>query len=99
MTSEQIDLLRRWIDEGATYAKHWSFENPQQSKPPVVEQGEVRNPIDQFILAKLAKEGLEVSRAADRRTLLRRLSFDLTGLPPTRKEVEQFVADPTGICL
>ena len=95
LSKEQVELIRQWIDEGAPYAQHWSFIPPTRSEPTAVEGGEIRNAVDQFILGRLQAEDLPASRAADRRTLLRRLSFDLTGLPPSPEEVEQFVADPS----
>lgn len=95
LDAEQISLIRRWIDEGANYDRHWAFEPPMRSVPPEVERGEPRGAIDQFLLAKLEKENLEPAEEADRRTLLRRLSFDLIGLPPSPEEVERFVADPS----
>jgi len=94
---QQIALVRRWIDEGATYDQHWAFRSPMRSEPPEVQGGEIRNEIDRFIIAGLSNEELEPSRAADRRTLLRRLSFDLLGLPPTPAEVERFVADRSAV--
>ena len=91
--AEQIALVRRWIDEGANYNRHWAFQPPVRSAPPEVDRSEDGNAIDQFILAGLQEEELEPAQAADRRTLMRRLSFDLIGLPPTPEEVERFVAD------
>ncbi len=82
------ELLRRWIAEGADYKGHWAFEKPVKMSPAA--EGD---PIDQFILAKLAGQGLKPAPPADRVTLMRRLSFDLTGLPPTPEEVEAFVND------
>ena len=93
LNAEQIALVRRWIEEGAQYDRHWAFLPPERTEPPKMDGGEIRNPIDQFILAGLEDEKLEPSQPADRRTLIRRLSFDLLGLPPTPKEVEQFVTD------
>ncbi|HZP82232.1 MAG TPA: DUF1553 domain-containing protein [Chthonomonadaceae bacterium] len=90
----EIETLKRWIAQGARYAPHWSFVPPKRPPlPPVKDAAWVRNPIDRFILARLEQEGLHPSPEADRRTLLRRLSFDLTGLPPTPAEVEAFLAD------
>jgi hypothetical protein len=88
-------LLRRWVAAGAKYQPHWSFIAPQRPPlPKVQDRGWVRNPIDRFILARLEKHGLRPTLEADRRTLARRLSLDLTGLPPTPAEVEAFVNDP-----
>ena len=94
LTTTQMDLLRRWIDEGAKWDSHWAFVRPVKPEHPAVERTEwVRNPIDRFILARLEREGLKPSAAADKATLLRRLTYDLTGLPPTPGEVDAFVAD------
>ena len=94
LTAKEIETLKRWIDAGAQYERHWSFEPPQRPEPPVVSKPDwARNPIDSFILARLDKEGLRPAAEADRYTLIRRLSLDLTGLPPTPESVEAFVAD------
>ena len=94
LTDRQIDLLRRWIDEGAKWDKHWAYVPPTRpALPAVSETAWVRNPIDQFILARLEHEGLKPSPEADKETLLRRLSYDLTGLPPTPAEVNAFLSD------
>ena len=95
LTKAQADTLRRWVAEGAVWEKHWAFLPPVRPGPPVVrDAGWVRTPIDRFILARLEKEGLHPSPEADRPTLIRRMSFDLTGLPPTPAEVDAFVGDP-----
>ena len=94
VTPAQLALLRQWIREGASYAEHWAFVPPKRSAPPMVKNDKwIRNPIDRFILARLEKEGLSPSPEADRVTLIRRLSLDLLGLPPTPAEVDAFVAD------
>jgi hypothetical protein len=96
LSAEQIDLVRRWIDEGAPYAPHWSFTPFKRPTVPVGHPNEERNPIDAFVVAEQQREGLRPSPAADRVTLIRRLSFDLTGLPPSPEDVDQFVhADTT----
>jgi hypothetical protein len=88
-------LLVAWIAAGAEYQPHWSFIPPTRPAPPEVAQADwVRNPIDRFVLARLESLGLPPAAEADRRTLARRLSLDLTGLPPTPEQVERFVADP-----
>ena len=97
LDAEQIAIVRRWIDEGAHYGLHWAFQAPVRSEPPEVDGGETRNVIDRFIRARLQEEKIEPSRVADRRTLIRRLSFDLVGLPPTPEEVLQFVSDPSAL--
>jgi mono/diheme cytochrome c family protein len=94
LTTRQKELLRQWIRDGAQYEAHWAFVAPSQPEPPAVKQPErVKNPIDQFVLARLEKEGLAPSPSADRYTLIRRVHLDLTGLPPTPAEVEAFVND------
>jgi hypothetical protein len=94
LTDKQIDLLRRWVEEGAKWETHWAYIAPKHSEPPNVKTPSwVRNPIDNFILARLEKEGLKPSPEADKVTLLRRVTFDLTGLPPTLAEIDSFLAD------
>ncbi|WP_298863712.1 DUF1553 domain-containing protein [uncultured Gimesia sp.] len=91
---EEIALLNRWIQEGAIWQDHWSFVTPKKAAAPIVKQQNwARTPIDQFILSRLEKEGLKPSPEADRRSLIRRVTLDLTGLPPQPKEVEAFVKD------
>jgi hypothetical protein len=95
LTAAQKEMLRRWIAAGAVYQLHWSLVPPQRPPVPTVQQkGWVRNPLDAFILAALEKQGLRPAPEADRRTLARRVSLDLTGLPPTPAAVEAFVHDP-----
>lgn len=90
----QIALLRRWIEQGAVYERHWSFIAPKKNEAPHVQEAAwPRNPIDSFILSKLESEGLRPSPRADKATLLRRLTLDLTGLPPTPEEVTAFLRD------
>ena len=94
LTPRQIELLRRWIDEGAKWDTHWAYTAPARRDPPAVNHAQwARNPIDQFILARLEREGLTPSPEADKTTLLRRVTYDLTGLPPTPAEVDAFLAD------
>jgi hypothetical protein len=94
LTAEQKDLLRRWVAAGAEYQSHWSFIAPERPPLPAVKNaGWVRNPIDAFVLARLEQHGLEPAPEADRGTLARRLSLDLTGLPPEPDMVEAFVQD------
>src|SRR5882672_3576663 len=91
---EQIAALRQWIKEGARYETHWAFVAPRLPTPPVPKRSDwVQNEIDRFILARLEAEGLAPSPQADRRTLIRRVSYDLTGLPPAPEEVMAFVQD------
>jgi len=94
LTDAQIAKIKQWIDEGAAWTDHWSFVPPQRTDPPgVSNKSWVRNPIDAFVLARLEKEGLKPAPEASKTTLLRRLSLDLTGLPPTPKELDAFLAD------
>ncbi|HEY3863138.1 MAG TPA: PSD1 and planctomycete cytochrome C domain-containing protein [Verrucomicrobiae bacterium] len=105
LTKEQIGLLRAWIDQGASWPEsasvkaidprhHWAFKAPARPPVPTVKDKHwARNPIDDFVLAKLEGEKLRPSPRASRATLLRRLSLDLTGLPPTIKEINDFAAD------
>ncbi|HWC89732.1 MAG TPA: DUF1549 domain-containing protein, partial [Pirellulales bacterium] len=94
LTDAQKQLLKAWIEQGAPYAKHWSLVPPKRPAiPQVAYEKWPAGPIDRFILARLESAGLEPSPEADRPTLLRRLSLDLTGLPPTPAEVDAFVAD------
>ncbi|MEY2429208.1 MAG: hypothetical protein QOJ40_2093 [Verrucomicrobiota bacterium] len=94
LTAAQKDLLKRWIAAGAKYQPHWSLIAPTRPALPSIQNRRwVRNPVDYFILARLEHEGLTPAPEADRRTLARRLSLDLTGLPPEPKEVEAFVRD------
>jgi len=91
---EQVELLRRWIEQGADWQGHWAFTPPTRPQPPVVSDASwPRNPIDTFILARLDAEGLKPSARADKEILLRRVTFDLTGLPPTLAEMDAFLAD------
>jgi hypothetical protein len=94
ITAEQAELIRQWIEQGAKWSEHWAFVAPQNPPPPTVKNTTwLRNPIDRFILARLEREGLTPSPEADRARLIRRVTFDLTGLPPTPGEVDAFLAD------
>ena len=94
VSAEQVEKLKRWIDEGAEYKPHWSFVAAARPElPKVSDESWIKNPIDRFVLAKLDKIGLKPSPSANKVTLIRRLTFDLTGLPPTPAEVDAFVAD------
>lgn len=100
LTPEQVVVLRAWVTAGAEWPetdarKHWSFVKPERPAPPPVKNlATVRHPVDQFIQARLEQAGLAPAAEADRPMLIRRLSLDLTGLPPTWTEVEAFVHDP-----
>ncbi len=94
LSDAQKQLLKRWIEEGAEYKDHWAFIAPKSGPlPSVKDKGSVRNPIDAFILARLEEAGLKPAPEAPRETLLRRVSFDLTGLPPTLEELNAFLND------
>ena len=93
-TPEQVETIRRWIEQGAKWSSHWAYEAPVRPQLPAVEGvRSVVNEIDPFVLARLEEEGMEFSPEADKRTLLRRLSLDLTGLPPDPADVARFVGD------
>ncbi len=94
LTPDQIEMLRRWIDEGAAWKEHWSFIKPERPQLPMVgNTAWAENPIDDFVLARLEQQGLQPEPRADKVTLIRRLTFDLTGLPPTPEEIDAFLAD------
>ena len=94
LSDRDIETIRRWIEEGAEYQPHWSFLPPKRPSPPEVKDaGWMRNAIDRFILARLEREGLAPSPEADRARLLRRVTLDLTGLPPTPAEIDAFLRD------
>jgi hypothetical protein len=98
LTPQQIELVRRWIDEGAVWGQHWAFEPPVRPQPPQPAADSPhaqwpRNPIDHFVLDRLRRAGMSPSPAASRETLIRRVTLDLTGLPPTPDEVREFVND------
>ncbi len=94
LTSEQKELLKRWIVAGAEYQPHWAYLKPHRFDPPQTTNPKwIRNPIDAFILHTLETKGIGPSRTSDKRTLLRRLSLDLTGLPPTPEEMKAFLQD------
>jgi hypothetical protein len=95
LTARESAVLRKWIEQGAEWQGHWAFIAPAKVESPVVKNAAWgRTPIDAFILARLEKEGLRPSPEADPVTLLRRLSFDLTGLPPSVEEVDALLKDP-----
>lgn len=94
LSAEQIDLLRRWVEQGGEFRGHWSFRPPSQpSLPSLNDLSWVSNPIDALVLARLGSEGLRPSPLADKGTLIRRATLDLTGFPPTPAEVDAFLAD------
>lgn len=94
LTADEVAKLKAWINQGANYAGHWAYQPPQRSELPEVHNSDWPvNAVDRFILARLEREGLQPQPEADRTTLIRRLSLDLTGLPPTVEEVDRFVND------
>jgi hypothetical protein len=96
LTREQIERLGRWIDQGARWEEHWAYAPPKRPRLPSVKSPFwPQNAIDFFVLARLEKEGLAPSAMADRATLIRRVTLDLTGLPPTPAEVDAFLNDPS----
>lgn len=94
LTADDVRVLTEWVRQGAPYARHWSYVRPQRPPEPEVDDPSwAKHPIDRFLLARLTREGLGHAGEADRYTLIRRAALDLTGLPPTADEVEQFVND------
>jgi hypothetical protein len=94
LTAAQVAMLRRWVEQGAKTSTHWAFEAPAKPALPTVKNGAwPRGEIDRFILARLESEGLSPAPEAEKTTLIRRVTFDLTGLPPTLMEVDAFLAD------
>ncbi|WP_146450704.1 DUF1553 domain-containing protein [Bythopirellula polymerisocia] len=94
LSAKQIETIRRWIDEGAVWQQHWSFTKPERPQLRTSrDDGWSKNEIDWFILQRLQQEGLTPSPEADKQTLIRRVTLDLTGLPPTPEEVDCFLAD------
>ncbi len=91
LTPAQRDTLKRWIEEGAEYEGHWAFEKPE--RPALPAGKEAQHPVDAFLMDRLEREGLAMQTEADRETLLRRVSLDLTGLPPTLAELDAFLSD------
>jgi len=94
LTPQEIELLKKWISQGANYEMAWAYASPKRISPPEVKNKDwPTSLIDRYLLAKMESEGLAPAPRADKVTLLRRLSFDLTGLPPTPEEVDAFVND------
>ncbi|MEM7260390.1 MAG: PSD1 and planctomycete cytochrome C domain-containing protein [Planctomycetota bacterium] len=94
LTPSQVDTLVRWVEQGAPWEDHWAFVPPERPIPPATSNPQwVQQPLDAFVLARLDDEGLAPSPEADRRALARRVSLDLTGLPPTRDELHAFLFD------
>ena len=95
LTEEEISLIARWIDEGAEWEEHWAYIPPEEVSVPENNSSWTRNDIDRFVAQSLQEMELEPAPEADRPTLIRRLSLDLTGLPPTPEAVDKFVQDPS----
>jgi mono/diheme cytochrome c family protein len=94
LTKAQVELLQRWVQEGAKWKEHWSFLPPERAALPEVKDPRWGgNPVDRFVRDRLSKEGIQPGTEADKATLIRRARFDLTGLPPTIDEVDAFLAD------
>ncbi len=93
LTKGEQELFRNWIESGARYEKFWAFEPPRKTPAEVENTDWSQEPIDLYVLAKLESAGMTPSPQADDRTLIRRLTFDLTGLPPTREEVREFLRE------
>ena len=94
VTPEQVELLKRWIEQGAPWSSHWAYEKPARHAPPVVQDMTwPRNDIDRFVLSRLEKEGLKPAPEADKSRLARRVALDLTGLPPSDELVAAYISD------
>jgi hypothetical protein len=93
LSADEILVLSQWVSQGADYSVHWSFHKPQRRKTPALDTEWSRNTIDPFVLKRLVSARLQPSEEADKVTLIRRLSLDLTGLPPTIEQVDRFLAD------
>lgn len=93
LTEYEIKVIRKWIDQGAKYEKHWAFLTPESEAPPALESDWISNDIDRFILEKMDERNLEPNEKADKERLLKRLSFDITGLPPSIEMQEGFLND------
>ena len=97
LDSQEIDLLKRWVAGGAKWGKHWAFVAPARPElPKVSDEKWCRNAIDRFLLARLDSEGLKPSPETSKEKLLRRVTLDLTGLPPTPAEIDAFIAELAG---
>ena len=96
LTPQQVETLKKWVESGANYAGHWAFTAPQRPGVPSVQDAAwPKNDVDRFVLSKLQSAGLRPSPEADKAALLRRLSLDLVGLPPSPQELDAFLSDPS----
>ena len=94
MTKTEVDQLKRWIASGAEWSGHWSFTPPIRPRLPIVKASDwPLNPIDRFVLARLEQKNLQPNKSAEKRRLIRRVSFDLNGLPPSPSEIDEFLAN------
>lgn len=94
LSKTEIETLTRWVDQGAPYETHWAFQSPARPPvPPVNSTATINNPVDNFVIARLRPHNLQLAKSARRETLVRRLSLDLTGIPPTPAEVDAFLND------
>lgn len=96
LSPRAVEMLKRWVAEGARYEGHWAYLAPERPVPPEVRRADwPRNDLDRFVLARLEREGLQPAREAPKEKLLRRVTLDLTGLPPTAEEMDAFLANPS----
>lgn len=93
LSAEEIAILKKWIEQGAEYEPHWAFVKPEKQELPKVKSALAKNEIDYFILARLKEKGLSMNEEADKERLLKRVSLDLTGLPPDEALIERFLND------
>ncbi|MGN6492837.1 MAG: DUF1553 domain-containing protein [Agriterribacter sp.] len=94
LTATEKATILKWIEQGATYKPHWAFVAPEKAELPAVDNEKwIKNDIDRFVLSRLEREGLQPSPEADKETLVRRVSFDVTGLPPTIAEIDNFISN------
>jgi Protein of unknown function (DUF1549)/Protein of unknown function (DUF1553)/Concanavalin A-like lectin/glucanases superfamily/Planctomycete cytochrome C len=94
LSAGEVKLLKRWIEQGAEWKTHWALLPPEAAAPPLVQNaGRANNPLDRFVLARLDEQGLKPAPEANKERLVRRVTFDLTGLPPTVAEIDAFLAD------
>lgn len=95
LSAKEIDLLTRWVDQGAMWTQHWSLIPPARPAIPPADEG-IASPIDAFVSRSLAEEGMRLSKQASREKLIRRVTYDLTGSPPTIDEIDHFLSDTSG---
>ena len=93
VSDHEKQLMKKWIDQGAKYQKHWAFIPPKSQEPPIVDSDWISNEIDRFVFARMKEQNLEPNEQADKERLLKRVSFDITGLPPSIALQESFLKD------